>query len=129
MNLIPQDSTGQHYKKPDSLTQVVTDNDSFSGITGLVPSKKETNSSPMAAPSDTKILDFYPSLQVEKVLDEDSPKQGNHSFNEQEYGDEDDAVLLADSSKVAESIGDLAKENNFLEDEDDDMNDIKKALV
>lgn len=82
----------------------------------------------MAAPYDTKMMDFYPSLQVEKVLDEDSPNQGNHSFNEQEYGDEHDAVLLA-GSKGDENIGDLAKKNNFLEDEDDDMNDIKKALV
>lgn len=100
MNLIPRDRAKHHYKKPDGLTQVVTNNDSFSGITELVPSKKETHSSPMAAPSDAKMMDFYPSLQVEKVLDEDSPNQGNHSFNEQEYGDEHDAVLRADSKAV-----------------------------
>lgn len=93
-----------------------------------MPTKKETHSSPMAAPSDAKMLDFYPSLQVEKVLDEDSPNQADHSFNEQGYGDEQDPVLHAES-QATEGIDGATTKNNFLEEEDDDTKDIKKALV
>lgn len=86
-----------------------------------MPTRKEAASSPQAAlsfssdrpgkhaaePTDGRTVDFYPSsAAVGKAPDEavaqaygkgteDSPNQADHSFNEQEYGDEQDAVLRA----------------------------------
>lgn len=95
-----------------------------------MPTKKETHSSPMAAPSDAKMMDFYPlRARVEKVLEDDSPNQADHSFNGQEYGDEQDAVLRAESKPIQDTGEVTTKKNNFLEEEDDDVNDIKTALV